>query len=204
MAVQCLLVGYDEPAMQLLERSLQWLHTAINELERPQIYEPDGTEAFRYQNLAICNWLLHGEHDTDSLRRFVEHEDRFLSGSEVGQDKVSMCFVLPAYLDAGSYQRALELFANTPGLSPPRILSSIRNEGQMSYVICRHWLGQQFTEAEVTSAVDKFLTRNVEGWLSNGHFVRAAEWMKIVQWRGGKAGLSAKDALLKCYDYLPG
>lgn len=74
----------------------------------------------------------------------------------------------------------------------------------MSYVICRHRLGQDYTEGQVRSAVGRFLDRNVDGWLSAGHFARAAEWMKIVYWQEGKAGLSSKDALWKCYGHLPG
>jgi hypothetical protein len=165
MAVQCFLVGYDKPAMQLLEKSLKWLQTAINEHEKPQRYAPDGTEASRYQSLAFCNWLSHGQHDAESLQRFVEYEDRFLVTSEVGRDKVSISLLLPTYVDAGAYKRTLELFASTRGLSAPESLGSIRNEAQMSYIICRHRLGQEYAEVEVTSAVDKFLNRSIDDWL---------------------------------------
>lgn len=209
-AIRCLLQGLAEPALQLLKKGQHWVSAALAEREIPkqflhdERYSVDGEAALRSQTLSLCNWLLHGQHDAESLKRFVEYEDRFLSNSKVGRDKVNVSFLLPGYVDAGAYQRALELFANTPGLSPPKSLGSIQNEGQMSYVICRHRLGQEYSEAEVASAVSKFLTRNMDGWLSNGHYVRAAEWMKVVYWQEGRAGLSPKDVLLKCYDHLSG
>jgi hypothetical protein len=90
MAVQCFLVGYDQPATQLLEKALKWLQAAINQGERPQRYTPDATEAFRYENLAFCNWLMRAQHDLKSLQQFVAHQDRFLATSVVRKDKVSI------------------------------------------------------------------------------------------------------------------
>src|SRR5215472_17374067 len=64
-AVYCLLVGYDDPARQLLKRAFDWVTTAIKEDEKPSDYGPDGTEALRYETLAMCNWLLRGIHDVE-------------------------------------------------------------------------------------------------------------------------------------------
>ena len=44
-AIQCLLVGFDEPAGRILQRALEWVEIAIASGERPQRYFPDGTEA---------------------------------------------------------------------------------------------------------------------------------------------------------------
>jgi len=208
MAIRCLLQGLTEQASQLLKKSAHWVTIALAESEIPkrylhdERYSPDGEAALRYRTLALCNWLLHDQHDTASFWRFVESEDRFLAVSAAGKNKANVSLLLPTYVDAGAYQRALQLFASTSGLSAPKILGSIRNEGQMSYVLCRYWLGQEYAEGEVTIAVKKFLDRNVDRWLNNGHFVRAGEWMKIVYWQEGNAGVSAKDALLKCYQHL--
>lgn len=206
-AIRCLLNGLDEPAFQLLEKTQQWVSVALAEEEIPkrflhdERYSPYGEAALRYQTLAITKWLLNSQHDAESYRRFVECEDRFLESSEVGKDKVSVSLLLPIYVDAGAYHRALQLFASS-GLTAPKSRGLVRNEGQMAYVLCRHLLGEESADAEVNSVTRKFLDGNVDGWLSNGHFVRAAEWMKVVHWQEGKAGISAKDALLKCYDHL--
>jgi hypothetical protein len=206
-AIRCLLNGLDEPAFQLLKKAQQWVSVALAEEEIPkrflhdERYSPDGEAALRNQTLAMTNWLLNGQHDAESYRRFVECEDRFLGSSELGKDKVSISLLLPIYVDAGVYQRALERFASSR-LTAPKSCGPVRNESQMAYVLCRYRLGEDFTETEVSSVTGTFLDSNVDGWLTSGHFVRAAEWMKIVYWREGKAGISAKEALLKCYDHL--
>ena|SRR5215510_12865341 len=55
-AVYCVLVGYDDPAQQLLERAFEWVTIDIANGEKPRDYAPDGTEAKRYETLAMCNW----------------------------------------------------------------------------------------------------------------------------------------------------
>jgi hypothetical protein len=206
-AIQCLLNGLDEPAFQLLKKAKQWISVALAEKEIPkrylhdERYSPDGEAALRYQTLALVNWLLCDQHDAESYRHFVEHQDRFWS-SQVRKDKVSASSLLPVYVDAREYRGALQLFTSS-GLTVAKSRNLIRNEGQMAYVLCLYQLGEDFTKTEVDSITGKFLDSNVDGWLANGHFVRAAEWMKIVYWREGNAGMSAKDALLKCYDHLP-
>src|ERR1700677_4128185 len=149
MAIECFLVGYDDPAMQLLKRAFDWLTAAIKGQERPRAYGENGTEAQRHLDLAMCNWLLHNVHDVQNLKRFVEYEDRFLIGSKIGRDKTNVSITLVSYVDAGAYENALERFADAgraPGSS-----SSVRNEGQMCYVVSRHRLGQEYSEAEVES-----------------------------------------------------
>jgi hypothetical protein len=104
------------------------------------------------------------------------------------------------YLDAGAYGAAVARFAEA-GIAAPMDLGSIQDEAQMCYVLCRQH--GTYKPEHVTHALDQFLRRNVEQWLGRGHFSRAAEWMKIAHWQDGGA-LTANEAVLKCYDYLPG
>lgn len=208
-AIRCLLQDLADPASQLLRKVNEWVTASLVESEVPkrslhdERYSGDGEAALRYRTLALCNWLLCEQHDADSFGRFVELEDRALATSELGRNKSHVSLILTTYLDAGAFARVLELFASSTGQSEPKSLGSIRKESQMCYVLSRHRLHQQYNHTEVTSAVGKFLDRNADEWLSEGHFVRAAEWMKIVYWHGMEAGTSARAALLKCYQHLP-
>jgi hypothetical protein len=203
-ATKCTLVGLYKPAIQLLQKASIWLRHAISHNERPQRYFLDGTEAQRFHDLAICNWLLHGQHDEQNLDQFVRHEDIYLNNSGAWRDRVNMSLTLPGYVNAGAYQEVLDWFARTPRSRSPKDLGCIRDEGQMSYVICRFRLGLEYSDSEVAFATDKFLTRNMDGWLGSGHLVSTAEWMKIIYWKDGKTGLSPRDAILKSYQHLPG
>jgi hypothetical protein len=200
-AVQCLLVGYDDVAEQLLKRACDWLTVAINEQEKPHAYAANGTEAQRQRDLAMCNWLLKNVHDAECLNQFVEYEDRFLLGSKIGRDKTNVSLTLVGYLDAREYGNALERFSGA-ALRVPKSPRLIRNEGQMCYVICRRRLGQEYSDSDVESAAFAFLRQNMNRWLTGGHFLRAGEWMKVVHWHEENAGHSARAAVLNCYKYL--
>jgi hypothetical protein len=202
-SIECLLVGFDEPARHLLEKALEWVPIAIAANERPQRYFPNGTEASRFETLTLCKWLLFDEHDAESYSCYAEFEDRYLSDRFVGRAKTEVSFVLPQYVDAGLFERVLEIFQANPGLSPPTSLT-IQGEARMSYVVSRYRLGLQYTAAEFNVMTTKFLNRNVDAWLGEGHWSRAARWMKIIHWNDAEPPISAKEALLKCYDYLPG
>ena len=201
-AVYCLLVGYDNPAKQLLKRAFEWVTIGIDKGEKPRDYAPDGTEAEQYETLAMCNWLLHGVHDVDSLSLVVEHEERFLVRERLGHDRANVSLGALSYVDAGAYQIALNRL-EAARFFAPKSLNTIRGEGQMCCVICRHRLGLEYTETEVASATERFLKRNMNTWLLDGVPDRAAQWMKVVHWREGTAGISPKEAVLMCYKYLP-
>ena len=156
MAVQCLLVGYDDAATKLIERAITWLNLAIHESERPRDYARGFSEATRYQNLEMGNWLLRGKHNEEYANQFVGHMDRYLLESDSGQDKTGVSLILPGYLGAGAFQQALDRFAGAR-LFVPRSLSAIRNEGQMCYVFCRHAIRQEYSKEEVVVASERFL-----------------------------------------------
>ena len=200
--IDCLLVGYLKPAELLLEKAREWLAIAIENEEHPNYYFADGTEALRYYDMSLINWLLKGAHDAESLAKYIEHKDRYLQG-DVARDKVSVSFILPDYVDAGRYDRALEIFENTPGLKKPIRPNQIRNEAGMVYVMCRCKLGLEYTEEQMRAALNTFLNRNVNNWLVRGHAQRAAKWMKIAYWNDNRDRLTPGDAVLKCYDHLP-
>ena len=72
----------------------------------------------------------------------------------------------------------------------------------MALTIAVQALTQKFPEEKVQAAVRKFLDKHVGEWLNNGHAVRAAEWMKVIYWRRGEAGIAPFDAVRKCLDHV--
>ena len=67
----------------------------------------------------MCNWLLQGRHDAESLRRFVEHEDRFMAATGLDKQRLQVSLISPSYLNAGACERALELLANAEACFRP-------------------------------------------------------------------------------------
>lgn len=197
-AIYCILVGYDTPGEELLARARHWLRYAIDNDEKPPDYQKYSTEARRYRDLSLSNWLLEGRNDNSNLQNWMKCADSARAG---GRPSKYISFALPIYIDAGAIREALALFDASP-LKPAQSLSRIVSEGQMCYVLCRHLLGQEYSGPEVAAALQRFLNRAVNYWLLHGDALAAARWMKIVHWNGHEQELTAKQALLKCYDYL--
>lgn len=200
-AVQCVLVGYNEPAKAFLERAHEWVTIAIRDDEKPRTYTRGGTDGRRHLTLALCNWLLKGEHDSENYARFIEHCDPFLVREKHARNRTEIGLTLPNCVDARAYTEALVRF-DYAGMKPPASLARIRSEAQMTYVLCRHYLTGEYDAAELDATIGRFLRYNVKNWLTSGHALRASEWMKIAHWSGEETPLSARAAVLACYDYL--
>lgn len=207
-AVYCYLVGLNEPAEQLLKKTYEWLKSAIEQKEQPKlrdfVYPEDvicGPEPMRYEDMTLLYWLLNNKQDTDSFEKYVEYEDHYLQNPKM-YDKWNIHLTLPTYLDGGYYERVLEIFNRTPGLKPPADPGRIKNEGGMVYVLAKHYMGQDYTEEQVKSALNGFLNRNVNGWLVNGHSARAARWMKLAYWNPNPGTITPRETILKCYNHL--
>lgn len=201
--VRCMLVGVDEPVEKILEQAHRWLNMAIAENEKPQHYGPDGTESLRWQALAMCEWLLHRRHDAESLTKYVEHKDRFLDRMKLAKNRTEISLSLVGYIDAGALTRVLRLFDGVGG-KPPTAPVKATSELQISYVLAKHELEHTYSADDISQATKSFLSRNVDKWLSDGQYLTAAHWLKILHWNNTDRAAKAKDIVMKCYDYLPG
>jgi hypothetical protein len=199
-AIRCILVGYDEPAGRLARRAQEWLTIAVQKDEQTHRF-PIAYKAQRHFDLALCAWLLRGECDEDNLRLFVEIKNQHYA-LQGDLDKVDVSFGAVNFLDAGDDRATLDLLLQA-GIGPPSSFSAIRTEGQMAYVICRKRLGEAYQDEDVDSALAAFLKRGVNAWLIDGHYMRAALWMKAAHW--GQGGpLTPQETVRKAYDYLAG
>ena len=201
-AILCSLVGFEDPARRLFEKSSEWIRAAIEMNERPERYFPGGTEADRFRTQSLCNWFLTNKHDAESLQKFVQHNDVYLN-SQVKKDKVGVSLALVTYLDARAFERALEIFKSTAGLTAPtKIYPS--NESDMSYIFSRHILEGKFNLNDIDVVIKWFLKRNIERWLCEGHMVRAVEWLKVLFWNETERAISAEKVLMRSFDFIQG
>jgi hypothetical protein len=196
-AIECILVGLDEPATRLLEKARTWATEAVHS-------DAEVAGWLTFETLAMCEWLLANRHDSEMYRKLTAHMDRSLAVPSIAKDPLEVSLCLPGYLDANAYERVLDIFEKTPRLVEPDSLAKVRNEAQMCFIIAKHRLGLEYSEPEVTNSCSTFLRKRMDKWLRDGHSVRAAEWMKIVFWNPQQGSLSARDTVLRCYDYLPG
>ena len=189
-AIECILVGLDQPAMWLLEKALKWLDAERN-ADAPVFY-----------NTAQCKWLLSGTHDEASLRQSTALHDMDRHIENWDADTVELA--LPYWLESGEFEKACEIFEETPGTKRPTNINEIAREGSMAYVVCLQRLGRQYTKDEVDIAIDCYFRRSVPDLLSRGHAQNVARWMKIIFWDGTGTREAAWKTILRAYDFLPG
>lgn len=204
MAIECYLVGFDEPAHRLAEQARTWVQAAIDTNEHMRDYCEGWSEAEQLETLAMCNWFLQAPPDAESLDRCLKHHDHYLKCSGSGRDRVSVSLTLPTYVDYGAYRRAIEIFMATPGYKPPAVPGRLYSEAAACHVIAEQRLSNGRLSDDGRDTIAKFLRRFVGQWLKDGQWRRAARWMKIVHWNEAPSALSPKQVVMKCYDYLRG
>jgi hypothetical protein len=194
-AIQCILVDLVDPASRLLAKAHKW------SLEST---ESDNEIAnwMTYQTISMSEWLSENRQDLETRKELMTELERAINSPAIANDAVNVSLLLPLFLDCGEYERVLEIVEQTQKISEPDNLEKIPNEAQMCFVIARHRLGMAYTEEEVANACEKFISRNMDKWLRDGHSVRAALWMKIIWSNSDDSVLSPNETILKCYEYL--
>lgn len=197
-AIHSILCEMPSESQKLLLKSKTWIERAIATNEQARHFE-EWSHKFQQHMYSIILWLADGIHaqtnldlwKADELRWFTVHPDR-ISGADLGLGAVS-------FINCGAYQDLLSLAA-------PAGIDSIKcsgaNEKQMALTLAAQALTQKFSEDRVAAVVKKFLDNQVGKWLNDGHAVRAAEWMKVIYWKRGEAGISPFDAVRKCLDHV--
>jgi len=181
-AVRCLLVGFDEPSTRLVEKAEQWLISAIETNEKPRHYFEFATEASRLQDLAISRWLLRDEHDATSLDGFAQFQDEYWRKSRGATDKVSVSLTLVGYLDAGALTRVIELVLGTSASSVAAASVRAETETDVALWVAR---GRVDHNADTPEVGEQLLRKHGLRWLSEGHYLRFAEWIKVLRWTPG-------------------
>ena len=196
-ALQCLLVGYDDAAHRILERVREGLTAAIMAKERAHDHVENATEAWRHFNLAFCNWLLTSREDGENSAAFLGHVQECV---DRGIPLRAFARETPSFLCVGAVPLASKTFLAS-GARPLRSLGRIRSQRQMANVLCRYSLERVYSQQDVGSALRRFLDRAMNSWLLSGQYSNAAIWMKIVHFNGRAGQITAKDTVLKCYEY---
>ncbi|MCO6454489.1 MAG: hypothetical protein J5I93_04155 [Pirellulaceae bacterium] len=197
-AIECLVVGWNDPVSVLLEMADDWLRAAIESQEKGRGYVPNLTEAMSYRCLAMCRWLRGDQHDEELHRQVVAMWNAYYS-AQSNINRKSPDIALPDYINAHDYESAVALYERS-GRKPPRTPRSAVREGCVCYVIAQRMLGRGYLgEDDVNAAIGALLTRGVGEWLADGHNYRVAIWMKLTHWQPGAA---AKATVLRCYDWM--
>ena len=117
-------------------------------------------------------------------------------------DTEGFSFAVPQFLNAEAFEHAIFLFERA-GLPLPADLNAIHRQSQMAYAMCKAMLGQGYDWSAVEGGLGRFLSGFINYCLASRRSDWAAEWMKIVHFNG-QPGVTARQALLRAYDWMPG
>jgi hypothetical protein len=199
-AVECFLVGFFEVGLELTAQAHVFFREAIERKEPAKLYVRELTEVYRLQGFALCNWLIHGQHDLESLTQAAHWRDIWFE-EHPNLVHGDIQYVLTDYLEAERYETLVERFLQA-GAKKPTNLRRVQGEGTLCYAIARQCLGLEYTADEIETAINTFLKRRIPQWLGgDGRWTGAARWMKLAFWNKGEDPIAT---VLRCYDYLPG
>jgi hypothetical protein len=197
--IHCLLCDLPQEARTLLIKSRTWMERAL-ETREWEVQSKGFANRLQRKLYATIEWLHQGVHDqssldscmADTMQWFRVHHPELTTGSELALSAIT-------FIDAGAYDDYLTLAA-PGGVNLMKPAGS--NEKQMCLTLASQALTQKFPGDKMEATVKKFLDNHVSKWLNDGHSLRAAEWMKVVYWKRGEAGISPSDAVRKCLDHV--
>lgn len=188
-AIACYTVGLDDAGSQLLGKTIDWLQEAISTNERGLRYSADWTEAVRYLDYALCEWLLSSEHCHESYRHMANHLANYLRAHpKAALERRTAPFVFTPLLDAGAYDTVLSLIKHVSGFNPPKDAEAVIDETQLCYFIARSRATGSAIDEKV---IQRSVQRNADVWQRHGLHTHLAEWCKIAFWKEGTDGVSA-------------
>jgi hypothetical protein len=186
--------------------------------------------AMRSQALALSHWMLNNDNDTavhqEALNQFDVHFEQggeevidphfFNKETQRFERKVqrglplsdeTIAGYLPRYLasciQGEQYARGVSLYervGTTKDIDPKRMTKV----EELGYWVCREnpVQGRIPTDTYV-SVGERILKRYLQNdWLSHGHMLIAAHWLKVLYWHSGVTA-SALETILKAYDLMP-
>ena len=198
--VQCLLVGLSDPAAALFEKAEKWLELAIATDERPQPYFPDGTEAMRLGDLALCRWLSRNRHDQTTLLEAATASESYLRTDKVIRDSVAVGLSLWVFVDAGLFEKVIAICSEAQ-INMPASTSRLRGEASMSLVLASSALQASDIALDLEASRRSFLKHNVTPWIRRGQTVRLGAWCKTLLW-DRSAVSSPANTVRKILEYI--
>src|SRR5262249_37912429 len=159
-AVECLLVGLEDLGTQLLHKARRWLQVAIKTAEVPRRYVRHRTEAHRFEDLALCNWLLEDAHDQDSLSRAAAHQEQLLAAAPAEPLPGALVGAFQVFLDAGEHAKIVRLCEQHDLFPLPEDLDGCAispDIGVMCRILAQHRLCLGFPDKHLKAALTSFL-----------------------------------------------
>jgi hypothetical protein len=189
-AVQCLLVGMEAEALELLAKADRWLMIALPRYVFGEVVSD--TEEARHLELALCRWLEGPPAVPPDLTRACALLAAQAAAVTAPTHASTFEWVLPLWLDAGQDAECVAAFERCEPRYPP---ARRRHHAPyaMAYLLARQHLRHTLSAPQMTKLIDDFLARHVPWMLNHGDYINFARWVKLTT--GAEPGAAARAAV---------
>lgn len=219
-AVDCLMVGMEREALQLLAKSDEWMTAALDRAAAGEVVE---LEYHRQFDLSVCRWLLGPPASPYDLTRGVNllHQSEEMVLADLGRNADFLDTALAMLVYAGRYEECIAKFeqerAKTPRTKQQKhdevmrdyyagdlpadeaaFLLEDRVEAPMAYLIARERLNPTLPESQLAQLFEGLLRQRVPNWLSYARRDLFTMWVRITT--QAVAGAPARAAVRESAD----
>jgi hypothetical protein len=195
-ALQCLMVGMERDALELLAKSDEWMTPALVRAAAGEEIELEYWYHFRH---AVCRWLIGppvGVHDLTRACELLQASEA-MTLANAGAYAQELDHVLPLWLSAGRYAECIAKYEQCGAKYPPPRKRQ-QCEAAMAYFLARERLHSSIPEQDIQQKLHLFLREQVPTLLKYGRYDRFALWVQIIS--RAEAGAPARAAIRQIAD----
>ena len=205
------LVGWYQPYLPILERSIEWMRYGISVNEGGTGTDQLFRQICLHENLALALWFrddidqpewwrqtlqLHQQMQNECLED-IYHKPQIKTAQVA--DYMRRC------LQAEAYEEGIIGYRHYCGDSMPTSRNLHTSERNLGYAYCLHYAEGRYSADELQHAAKILLTRRMDDeWLSRGRPDDALLWLKTVYWNRQTDAPNPRQVWMKAYDHLPG
>src|SRR5262245_29013485 len=196
-AIQCLMVGMEREALELLAKSDEWMSMALDRAAVGEVIELEYLSHFRH---ALCRWLIGPPAPAYDLTRACEllQVSEEMTLANAGAYVRELDSVLPLWVVAERYAECVAKYKQSGAKYPPPRRRQYA-EAPMAYLLARERLHPTATEQEVMSQLLAFLREQVPTFLKYARYDQFALWVKLAT--RAEAGAPARAAVRAIADH---
>ena len=208
------LVGWYQPFLPILDRSIEWMRygISVNEGVGKDYREmPLFTQIGLHEALALALWFRDGIDQPELWRQTLQLHQQMQNeclGEIYGKKDISGLQVndyMRRCLQAEAYEEGIIGYRHYCGDSIPTGRNLHASERKLGYAYCLHYAEGRYSADELQHAAKILLNRRMDDeWLDRGRPDDALLWLKTVYWNRQADAPNPRQIWMKAYDHLPG
>ena len=208
------LVGWYQPFLPILDRSIEWMRYGISVNEgvgKDHREMPLFTQLRLHEALALALWFRDGVDQPELWRQTLQLHQQMQNeclGDIYHKPQIKTAQVadyMRRCLQAEAYEEGIIGYRHYCGDSMPTSRNLHTSERNLDYAYCLHYAEGRYSADELQHAAKILLNRRMDDeWLSRGRPYEALLWLKTVYWNRQADAPNPRQVWMKAYDHLPG